>query len=223
MGRRRGWSRVTDTNPSDGNDGLMLLRNVEALNFGPAGGVILVNRFLPSAWTVTARTTFDNGDAGGSARYAVGDFNGDGRMDLAFVYASASAFSTTKTGSSPIRIMTTDASGKLVSAPDLAAGTAPTNHGEMLVARLNNDRFDDLVVITSGQDPHLNGLPASNATYPGAAPYLLLGDASAMQRVARNAMPSTFGHDGAVGDIDGDGNVDVDVSAISESARAPFS
>lgn len=217
-----GGLRVTDTNLADGNDGSMLLLNLEALNFGPSGGVILVNRFLPSAWTVPAKTAFDNGDAGGSARYAVGDFNGDGRMDLAFAYAPASAFSTTTTGSSPIRIVTTDATGKLISAPDLAADTAPTMANEMLTARLNSDAVDDLAVITTGQDPYLNGLPASNATYPGEAPYLLLGATSAMQLVPRSAMPSTFGHDGAVGDIDGDGNVDVYVSSISEPARAPY-
>ncbi len=217
-----GGLRVTDTNPADGNSGTLLLKSVEALDFGKTGGVILVNRFLPSAWSVTAKTTFDVGDAR-IAISAVGDFNGDGEADLALYGTSSRAFSTTTTATAPIRIMTMDASGKLVPAPDFAAGTMPTSVTELITTRLNGDRFDDLVGIAYGQDPYgPDGLPAVGVPSPGEAPYLLLGGANAMQLVPRGAMPSTLGHDGNVGDIDGDGNVDIYVSSISEPGRAPY-
>ncbi len=148
---------------------------------------------------------------------ATGDFNGDGRQDMAIswaIFPHVTAHQTDLT----VTVLINDGNGRLVHQPDIWAGAAPRRKHLVYRARsadFNGDGRTDFVVAPQG---------LIERTGPGVftnqyEPVLLvltrsdgkLEDATARIQGQENGgiVPGIeFSHDMSVGDVDGDGDID---------------
>lgn len=124
----------------------------------------------------------------GAVSIAVGDFNGDGKQDLAVVNSQ----------SNNVSILRGDGTGNFSSAVNFATGLHPTG---VVVGDFNNDQKQDLAVVN----------------YDSGDVSILLGDGNGMfigpSDVVGGDGPSSV----AVGDFNGDGNQDLAVANLDSS------
>ena len=213
---------VRDSNPADGDEGTDTLRNIETLRFEGAGSdnvTIAVSSLQPSGFAVVQGAAIDNADAGLGGRWGVGDLNGDGRLDLVSQYNAESSFSTTATGTSPVRFLLAQPDGSYSWAPlATSADLAPTLVGGILLSDFNDDGKADVIVAASGQDPYIDGHGAGGPL-PGEMSYVLMsGPGTNYGKVAVAGMPTLFAHHLSMGDVDRDGLPDVYIDSISGTA-----
>ncbi len=148
---------------------------------------------------------------------AVGDFNGDGKQDLAVSWAIFPHTVRHQTELT-LTVFLNDGTGRLVHRPDVWAGAAPRRKYHMYrtrVADFNGDGRDDFVVGAQGLIERTAPGVFTNSFEPIllvlSRPDGRLEDAShrIQGQEAGGAIPGIgIGHDMAVGDIDGDGDVD---------------
>src|SRR2546429_1076470 len=141
-----------------------------------------------------AARTFDAGK--GAWSLAVGDFNGDGKPDLAVANHACSNCSSAFSGSFSVLLGNGD--GTFQSAVNYDAGTDPVS---VAVGDFNGDGKPDLAVVNSG---------STNVA-------LLLGKGDGTFQSAVNYDTSTSPNSVAVGDFNGDGKLDLVVGGSTVS------
>ncbi|MGQ0620777.1 MAG: FG-GAP-like repeat-containing protein [Panacagrimonas sp.] len=179
-------------------DGRPDLAVASAVANGSSSILVLLNTTAPGASGASFATGTDLGPGSGPISVAVGDFNGDGRPDLAVANANANNVSvllnTTVVGESSVSFTT---------AANFGAGTLPSS---VTAGDLNGDGRPDLAVTnqTSG-----NVSVLLNTTVPGAS--------SADFATAANFGVGPGPRSVAVGDLNGDGRPDLTVANFTGS------
>jgi FG-GAP repeat len=150
------------------------------------------------------------------AALASADFNGDGHADLAVGAPSESADGPDATGVVTVlygsaRGLTSAGAGRLPGPPGSGDGSTSAHFGAALAAGdLNRDGYADLAAGAVFEDPR-----PDNIDYGSGAIHLLFGGPSGLspagqRTIARpNPADATFGQVLALGDVDGDGHIDV--------------
>jgi hypothetical protein len=134
---------------------------------------------------------------------AVGDFNGDGRPDLAVVTP----------GQGSVSVLPGDGKGGFGTAASYRAGAGPV---AVAVGDFNRDGKPDLVVADQGVSP----TDLATAASPGGGVSVLLNKGSGTFRPAVGYGTGTSPFAVAVGDFDGDGKPDL--AALAAGPRTAF-
>ncbi len=127
------------------------------------------------------------------------DINGDGFLD--FVGSPTIAYDE----NSPVGVTTflNDGTGKFIHTTGLIEGSAPglVHARQWLVEDLNGDGKDDLLITDHGWDAY---------PFPGFPNTLLMGTGTMLSNNSSNVGTTNgFTHGAAIGDIDGDGTLDI--------------
>jgi hypothetical protein len=206
------------------NAGRKILKNVETVRFegeGSDGITVTLASLLPNGFLKLPGAKIDAQDGGNNPRWSVGDFNSDGITDIAIRYDPDSAFSTTVTGTSPLRFFLGSAQGSFTETSSLLTpAVSPTLVNRIQTTDLNRDGVPDIVIGASGQDPYENGKPAweKYAGPMGEKSYILLSKAGGgYTRVDVPDMPAIFAHYAAVADINNDGFTDIFIASLSSA------
>jgi len=173
---------------------------------GPVSGTSqsLLSAFLGNGdgtFTPGYSTTFETGSQ--PANVWVGDFNGDGKMDV-LVYAGASAGGTL--GCNVYEFL---GKGDGTFAPDKLV---LPNFGDMAVGDLNHDGIDDIVELVEPLTTDSDGIPLQYAIYLG-QPDGSFKLSNTYQPYAGLSVPYTLAWTPGVtlADFNGDGNLDIGV------------
>jgi hypothetical protein len=202
-----------------GSDTVDILRGVEFVEF--RGGSYFEKRIAlkdliplgPSGFKTIKGQLIDNADAIGNPRWVVTNLNHDSIKDLAIRFDPDSAFIVGPIASSPIHFFLGAVDGGFKQAPfAMSDNLAPTLANRILTADFNNDGLGDIVLAASGQDPYVDGKPAG--PFPGEPSYILMSGSSGYKNITIPNVPSIFAHHASLGDINGDGAIDVFIDSI---------
>lgn len=163
---------------------------------------------------IVAGTSYDANDQGGNPRWVIADFNKDGIKDIFLRYDPDSAFSTTTTGTSPVRFFL----GKNAGGFEQSTSIFPQGFSPTLVTRIISDDFNgdggpDIFIATSGQDPYVDGKPASIGVTGGYVQVLTYSPNGYVLSKTAN-VPLTFAHHASSGDINSDYLSDILVDSL---------
>ena len=135
------------------------------------------------SFTAASGSPFSAGINSNPRSVAVGDFNGDGRQDLA----------TANEGSNNVSVLLGTGTGSFGAATNFSAGSLPIS---VAIGDLNGDGRQDLAVANNG---------SNNVS-------VLLGTGSGSFQAATNFSAGANPYSVAVGDLDGDGKQDLAVA-----------
>lgn len=193
-----------------------ILRGVEFVEF--RGGSyfekrIDLNDYIPSGFKIQNGEVINNSDAIGNPRWVVTNLNNDDIKDIAIRFDPDSAFVAGTIAQSPLHFFlgTSDGSFKLAPAA-MSDNLAPTLVNRILTSDFNNDGLGDIVVGASGQDPYADGKPIG--PWPGEKSYILMSGTDFYKSINIPNLPSIFAHHASLGDINGDGSVDIFIDSI---------
>lgn len=159
-------------------------------------------------------TSYDAKDQGFDPRFVKGDFNNDGVEDILLRYNPASAFSTTKTGTSPIRFFLGSSNGGFEQSTSIfPKGLELTLVTRIIATDLNGDGQKDIFIASAGQDPYENGVYVMNG-HPGDKSQILTYTPNGYVLSSVPDMPLAFAHHASTADIDGDYLSDVLVTSM---------
>jgi Ca2+-binding RTX toxin-like protein len=137
----------------------------------------------------------------------VGDFNGDGNLDLLFLFSEfAPNVELTRPTHGRIAILAGDGAGHFSDATNTILGDADFPYAVRKVAAvdLNGDGRDDLAMVTNREDGRATTDPNTNASQQVV---LLSAPGGTLQLVKLDM--TTWGHAFGVGDLNGDGRTDL--------------
>lgn len=225
MGDRFGWSLAAGDFDGDGRDDLAVGAPGESPGGDPQSGFVFVYRGGAgglSPWRGLDQTGLGNNEEGDQLGWslAAGDFNGDGREDLAVGAPGESPGGDPQSGFVFVYRGTADGptAWKGLDQAGLGLNEAGDDFGRFLAAGdFSGDGLEDLAVGAPGESP--GGDPRSGwiFVFRGAAggptPWAGLGQAG----LGVNEEGDAFGWSLAGGDFDGDGTADLAVGAPNEA------
>lgn len=192
---------------ANGDNGTDTLSGIEKIAFGGAGadGKVILRSDYVGAFRTLASTALTLPAGSGLTQFKPGDFNGDGRVDFAYVTQVG-----TGTALSPTMFWLGDGKGGFVDGTAAMLGQVPmkiVGGGRSIVADFNGDGADDLFQLDFGDDA---------PPFPGGINSLYLSDGKGGMVDASATLPQRPGqhHGGVAGDVDGDGDIDVVVNAL---------
>jgi hypothetical protein len=169
----------------------------------------------PNGFKIIKGQIIDSADALLNPRWVVTNLNNDSIKDLAIRFDSNSAFAVGKIASTPIHFVLGAVDGSYKQAPfSMSDNLAPTVVNSIISADFNNDGLGDIVIAASGQDPYLDGKPVG--PFPGEPSYVLMSGSGGYKNITIPNMPSLFSHHASLGDINGDGAIDVFIDSIMD-------
>jgi hypothetical protein len=199
-----------------GSDSIDILRGVESIEFKGNNYFdkrIDLNDYIPSGFTIQKGAVINNADAIGNPRWVVASLNNDNLKDIAIRFDPDSAFIAGTVAHSPIRFFLGSDDGSFKQAPStMSDNLAPTLVNRILTADLNKDGLGDIVIAASGQDPYADGKPVG--PWPGEKSYVLMSGSTAYTSINIPNVPSIFAHHASIGDINGDGAIDIFIDSI---------
>ncbi|MET3665531.1 FG-GAP-like repeat-containing protein [Caulobacter sp. 1776] len=192
-----------------GDNSTTVLTNVERIQFtGAESDLVTINaaNYLPNGKAVlgTALTSLSLPN-NAMQQLLVGDFTGDGRADL---ITPTIDYASNFNSASPFWLFGGDGQGGFVN----ASASLPAAAGGFYVARslvgdFNEDGRPDVFILESGPD---------REPFPGGQNAVMLSGSGGRYTVSSAGLPQIkiFTHGGAVGDVNGDGHLDVVAFAI---------
>ena len=203
---------------ANGDNGVTTLTGIASIQFtGPGSDNVTIraSNYLQNGQYVFGDTLYANTSTiAGAQQFLVADFTGDGKADL---FVPTIDFASNYNAKGPELLFAGDGQGHFA---DATATTLPSTAAGYFVARVlsgdfNNDGRPDIFVLESGPD---------REPFPGGQNQLFLSAANGKMVDASANLPQIkiFSHGGAVGDINGDGNLDVAVFALhAYSSKTP--
>jgi len=192
--------------------GKLLATLIAAVPFASVADAQVPQRSAYTAGKVSFSHFIMNTDVGDDRFVYFEDVNGDGFTDV--VVTGYTPINRPSPGAQPGQILLNNGDNTFRA----ATGDRPQNEWarEILVADFNNDRIQDIFIADHGWDA---------APFPGFRNQLLLGTGQGFTD-ATDRLPglSDFSHNAAVGDVNGDGFVDILVTNApgGNAAKAPY-
>ena len=195
-----------------GDTGTETVTGVQTLRFYGPNFDYQLNKYDLGSYEKVAAIPVSLAAGAGVNAVKVGDFNGDGNKDIVIVQQVGSG-----TAEAPIQILLGDGNGSLVnSTASVFSGSSPLVNpggGRTLVGDFNNDGVSDIFQLGFGNDaPPFPG--GRNQLFLSSPTSRLLVDVSAT--LPQNA---ELNHGGSVGDVNGDGYLDILVNTLSHGNK----
>lgn len=193
---------------ANGDRGVDRLSGIEKIEFvgdGSDHAVILRSQFVGDFRTSINHPQVPLASGPLVSQFKAGDFNGDGRTDFAFVSQVG-----TGTAPAPTYVFLGDGKGGFADGTMSVFGAVPmavTGGGRTLVGDFNNDGRSDIFQLDFGDDA---------PPFSGGRNHLYLSSPSGKLADASNTLPQRLdtNHGGAVGDVNGDGYLDILVNTL---------
>jgi hypothetical protein len=195
---------------SNGDHGVDKLSGIEKIEFvgdGSDHAVILRSQFVGDFRTSTIHAQVPLTSGVGGTQFKAGDFNSDGRTDFVFVTQAG-----TGTAPAPTFIFLGDGKGGFTNGTGSVFGAPPmaiVGGGRTLVGDFNNDGKSDIFQLDFGDDA---------PPFSGGSNHLYLSSSTGVLVDASDTLPQRrdTNHGGSVGDVNGDGYLDVLVNTLGE-------
>jgi hypothetical protein len=167
------------------------------------------------------RLTMPNGDGNPNTRWAIDDFNGDGRQDFILRLDPQSAFNSDAAQlmpTSPERFFTQSESGAFAdsTATLTASPLRLINVSRIRAADFNGDGKADFVIAASGPDPYVNGMPMG--ALPGDRARVIFSGPGGYTNWTADAADPKFLHGMCTGDTTGDGKPEAFVLSLFDKS-----
>jgi Domain of unknown function (DUF4214)/FG-GAP-like repeat/RTX calcium-binding nonapeptide repeat (4 copies) len=196
-----------------GDNGIDTLTGIQTLHFyGPNNYDFQLTKYDLGIFHKISAIPISLANGAGVTAVKVGDFNGDGNEDIIIVEQVGSG-----TADAPTQILLGNGKSSLVeSSSTVFGGSAPMLNpggGRTLIGDFNNDGMSDIFQLEFGNDA---------PPFPGGKNALFLSSLSS--KTLANAtstltQDSEGNHGGSVGDVNGDGYLDVLVNTLSHGNK----
>ena len=166
---------------------------------------------------IVTGNSIDAGDAGFNPRWVIADFNKDGSKDIFIRYDPESAFSNTKTGTSPVRFFLGKSEGGFENSTSIfPQGYSPILVSKIVLSDFNGDNGPDILIATAGQDPYIDGKVAPSG-HTGSYSQILTYTPNGYVLSKINNLPLQYSHHASTADFNGDFLNDVFISSVNYS------